>query len=436
MSEEKETATTEDRTSLASLCIWEGSEQGAEMHHFCNTGVTLAGRGSDIADSEPNHLFTRKKDVGISSFHLLGQHVTRFKTTTMCEHVSHPHRDNFLLCYYFSLAYNFVMCSERIFCTGKLFPDFAKKVTFKNGQMESKVSGHFNNLIDAFWNIMFDHFGDDDADSTHEDEEFNCAAGTPAHFRTSMANSTMKDSKGNIKSTKRSHSLKRHAVGKLQEHLPPHSFVNRCGFVMKNMHTIFDYFVNSENQDEKAGLTLANWFHSYDGVIQGGVPPSKNGIKTAQSKLPIFINLLFRTNKFGHSRFEQFATPGTKSHVFELLALTIIRHEHSFREHLLSDPKDRWNGTEVHPFLLKLDEAYFMADVTEEEQNAWHLESRNEWVMLNFNGLPINEIEHNYADVKVDARSLVQVTGEMAKMTQHNTHLLYAMQAETRGLAE
>ena len=273
------------------------------MNHFCNTAVTLAGRGSDIADSESNHLFTRKKDVGILSYHLLGQHVTRFKTTTMFDHVSHPHRDNFLLCYYFSLAYNFVMCGERISHCGKLFPGFANKVTFKDDQMDSKVSGHFNKLIDAYWTIMFDHFGKDDEDGVFC--EFDDDSYTPAHFRASMANSTSKDCKGNIKCTKRSHSLKRHAVDKLQEHLPPHSFVNRCGFVMKNMHTMFDYFVNSSGQDEKAELTLGNWFHSYDGVIQGGIPPSKNGIKTARAKLPAFINTLFRTNKFSHARFEE-----------------------------------------------------------------------------------------------------------------------------------
>jgi hypothetical protein len=76
------------------------------------------------------------------------------------------------------------------------------------------------------------------------------------------------------------------------------------------------------------------------------------------------------------------------------------------------------------------------ADVTEEEQMAWQSELRKDWVMLNFNGLPINEIEHDYADVKVDARSLVQVMGQVAQATQHNTHLLYAMQSEVRDVRE
>jgi hypothetical protein len=296
------------------------------------------------------------------------------------------------------------------------------------------VSGHFNQLIDVYWNIMFDHFGKDDDDSDYAFEDFDCDYGTPAHFKESMAHSTAVDGKGNIKSTKRSHSLKRHAVGELQEHLPPHSFVNQCGFVVKNLHSIFDYFINSECQDEKAGLTLAKWNHdSYDGVIQNGIPPNKHGIKTARDKLTTFINTLFRTNKFRHAKFEEFSTPGSKSHIFELLALTVIRHEQSFREHLLSDPKDRWDENRVHPFIVALDQAYMFADVTEEEQVAWQSELRKDWVMLNFNGLPINEIEHAYADVKVDARSLVQVMGQVAQATQHNTHLLYAMPERSQG---
>ena len=76
MSEEKETATVEDRLSLASVCIWEGSSQGSKMLHFSNTAVNVAGRGSDVADTDLNDVYTTKKDDGISSHRLLVQSIT------------------------------------------------------------------------------------------------------------------------------------------------------------------------------------------------------------------------------------------------------------------------------------------------------------------------------------------------------------------------
>ena len=109
-----------------------------------------------------------------------------------------------------------------------------------------------------------------------------------------MSHSTQ-DKEGNVKSMNRSHSMKRHSVQKLQEHLPPHSFVDRCGFVMKNMHTMFEYFINSETQDHKSGLALANWLHVIDGIVQGGIPPCISAIKTASGKVQVFVNTLFRT---------------------------------------------------------------------------------------------------------------------------------------------
>ena len=55
---EKETASTEDRMSLGTVCFWEGTYDGAEMSHFCNTAVNLAGRSSDISDSDLSDLRT------------------------------------------------------------------------------------------------------------------------------------------------------------------------------------------------------------------------------------------------------------------------------------------------------------------------------------------------------------------------------------------
>ena len=113
-----------------------------------------------------------------------------------------------------------------------------------------------------------------------------------AHFHDSMRHS-VRDTNGNLKSANRSHSLKRHAVEKLQEHLSPHTFVDRCGFIVKNLHTMFDYFQNSAHQDEKSALILANWLYQVDSVIQGGIAPDASAIKTAKEKVRVFVDTLF-----------------------------------------------------------------------------------------------------------------------------------------------
>jgi hypothetical protein len=92
----------------------------------------------------------------------------------------------------------------------------------------------------------------------------------------------------------RSHSLKRNAVQMLQEFLPAHSFIARCGFLAKNIHTMFDYFFNSQNQDHKSAQVLAGWLHIVEGVVQGGIAPDCSAIKTARGKVKPFVNTLFR----------------------------------------------------------------------------------------------------------------------------------------------
>jgi hypothetical protein len=157
---EKETASTEDRMSLGTVCFWEGTYDGAEMSHFCNTAVNLAGRSSDISDSDLSDLRTVKKRVGVSTYNLIEQKTTRFKTTTQKDHTIVPHRESFILCYYFSLAYLLVMNGDKISRGDqKLFPTFASKVFNKDGKIESKTSDHFNKTIDFYYKIIYDFYG-------------------------------------------------------------------------------------------------------------------------------------------------------------------------------------------------------------------------------------------------------------------------------------
>jgi len=140
------------------------------MLHFTNTVVNLAGRGSDIADSDLTDILPRRVNTGLNPYIHLVQNTTCFKTTTQRKHAIFPHRDNMLLEFYFSLSYLLVMCSEKILSSeGKLFPSFAQKVFNKDGEVESKVSELFNKWIDMFMAITHDLYGSEcyTCDSNH-----------------------------------------------------------------------------------------------------------------------------------------------------------------------------------------------------------------------------------------------------------------------------
>ena len=103
---DKETATNEDRVNLAKVCILEGSSIGSEMFHISNTAVTLAGRGSDVADSKISHIRSHKQVDDLLEYPILIQDTIRFKTSTTSDHRIFPHRDSFYLPYAITLAWH------------------------------------------------------------------------------------------------------------------------------------------------------------------------------------------------------------------------------------------------------------------------------------------------------------------------------------------
>jgi len=157
--EQKETATTNDRRCIGSVCILSATASSAEFFHMINTMANVAGRGSDVAGTTKDHLTTSVIPSGLTNPRRIQQKVNRFKTSTSSHHTIVPHRDDFLLCFYFSLAYLFAMNSSRIHRDNTLFSMFAGKVFNKEGtQVMSNVSDQFNKLIDLYFNVMESYF--------------------------------------------------------------------------------------------------------------------------------------------------------------------------------------------------------------------------------------------------------------------------------------
>ena len=114
---------------------------------------------------------------------------------------------------------------------------------------------------------------------------------TPEHARDAL--NRVKRTRSGLQHANRSHSLKRCAVSILQENLPAHSFVDRCGWVAKNIHTMFEYFFNSEEQDANSSKVLCGWCIKHQGKVLGGIPPRKDHITDSPRKVDDFVKSLF-----------------------------------------------------------------------------------------------------------------------------------------------
>ena len=101
-----------------------------------------------------------------------------------------------------------------------------------------------------------------------------------------------------IKAPIRSHAFKRSSVQKLSEHISPHVFCERVGFMMRNVHTIFEYIFNTEKQDKVSGKTVQNWLARHNGEVLGEMPPTIDAITVASEKYLYLLNHCFGSELF------------------------------------------------------------------------------------------------------------------------------------------
>ena len=57
----------------------------------------------------------------------------------------------------------------------------------------------------------------------------------------------------------RAHAYKKAGANELADHLEFHTFVFRCGWMARNLHTAFDYIYNTQKKDSACARVLAGW---------------------------------------------------------------------------------------------------------------------------------------------------------------------------------
>lgn len=133
LSKSHETASSNDITSIAMLCIWSNDSKLAMFWSYLLTLIQAFGRGQEAAAIKYKAITMHSPpEFGDSVMQIAKLDVPRFKTLGSQEIAIFNHSENFLFDFYFGLGYNMVMNDKRPNSDGYIFPEFADKLAAGN----------------------------------------------------------------------------------------------------------------------------------------------------------------------------------------------------------------------------------------------------------------------------------------------------------------
>ena len=142
----------------------------------------------------------------------------------------------------------------------------------------------------------------------------------------------------------KAHSFKKSGVNDLADHLQFHTFLFRCGWMARNLHTAFDYIFNNERKDVACGKVLAGWtLVGSNGERHGGCPP-----KTNMNHKPDVFDLFVKNLFFPHKKHLR------NDNVDKILCTFVLLNHDEFNRILQEEPKGKFHDWKSHPFNLKL----------------------------------------------------------------------------------
>ena len=141
--------------------------------------------------------------------------------------------------------------------------------------------------------------------------------------------------------------------------LPFYAISFRAGWESKNMHSLFDYLIQSANNDNRCGKTLGGWVAKFGETIFGGYPPELHAIQMENEKVGGFVQALL-----GH---QTHVLPQVK----ELIIASLLRHHRRFLHVISSEPNQKYRNVNAHPFQFAMMKALADAGVSEETFNKW-----------------------------------------------------------------
>ena len=115
--------------------------------------------------------------------------------------------------------------------------------------------------------------------------------------------------------------------------LPFQVIVFRAGWLVRNLHSAFDYIFNSFHKDDSCASALAGWLQNQDPNLFGGYTPSFDAIKTDKNKAILFVQTLFFHQK-----------DHMEESVLKMLFASILRFYLDFESLLSLEPCQKYEG--------------------------------------------------------------------------------------------
>ena len=115
--------------------------------------------------------------------------------------------------------------------------------------------------------------------------------------------------------------------------LPFQTIVFCAGWMVKNLHSAFDYIFNSVKKDDDCAHVLAGWMNQADNKFQGGYSPRFEAIKTDPDQALLFLKALFFNQRHN-----------VEENILKLLFASILRFYNDFEALLSLEPNNKFDG--------------------------------------------------------------------------------------------
>ena len=363
-----------------------------------NTLYAMSSRTCEAAGLRKDQVKLKSEEMFMVKYLVPSVSVERHKTLShkmdMC---FYPHRDSMLQDMLFSLGYHLVL-NEHSGGDEYFFPDFAAKINNNKKELDTATGRLFQQYYESIMSIV-DRYQDEMDPDEFEEYVFL----VPSKYS--------------------GHTPKKSSVNKLADNLNIQIFVFRAGWMVKNMHTAFDYIVNTKKKDELCGKVIANWLMKMGDDYVGGVPPSGESIIHKKESYQPFVDELFASQSKLDGDFKK------------MLTASILRWYEDLVSLVKEEPLGRFKEHYKHPFVARILKAAGDVGLREEDIVEWSKAVKKDFISKNCLAMPMSIVSDAYGQGNsnptdayiVDTRPMLQlmkdVSNTSAMTAMHNIRM-------------
>ena len=235
MNNPKKMISDNHRKGICKICIWNGNTKSATFMAFNASLYTFAARTVESSALRKSMMNIKSEVNEQRNMPVLSTKICRTKTGVSYKDIrSYPCRDDFLLDYHFALAYCLILNKHTFRNKDFIFPDFERELNYEKS--DAKKDSQTSLLYKRYSECLIECSKEYGNTVCTDDDEFR---------------EEYLDCLVTLLSVLRGHGNKKRAVNKLAENLEMQIFSFRCGWLVQNLHTVFDYLFGTNKKDGK-----------------------------------------------------------------------------------------------------------------------------------------------------------------------------------------